>query len=96
MKLILTTATEGMPAEMRAQCPNAGCLFIADTAADDVPAAEVVRLWRTRCRRRGELGPAHLRSGFARTAIMSTTTDRPSTPTPGTNAFDAAGGRFGS
>jgi sugar lactone lactonase YvrE len=44
VKLILTTATEGMPAEMRARCPNAGCLFIADTQFADCPAPEVVRL----------------------------------------------------
>jgi sugar lactone lactonase YvrE len=44
VKLILTTATEGMPAEMRAKCPNAGCLFIADTQFADCPAPEVVRL----------------------------------------------------
>jgi sugar lactone lactonase YvrE len=31
VKLILTTAVEGMPAELRAKCPNAGCLFVADT-----------------------------------------------------------------
>lgn len=44
VKLILTTADEGMPAEIRAGCPNAGCLFIADTDLADVPPAEVVRL----------------------------------------------------
>jgi sugar lactone lactonase YvrE len=44
VKLILTTATEGMPAEMRAKCPNAGCLFIADTQFADCPEPEVVRL----------------------------------------------------
>ena len=44
VKLILTTATEGMPAEMRAQCPNAGCLFIADTQLAECPTGEVVRL----------------------------------------------------
>jgi len=32
VKLILTTAVEGMPLEMRAQCPNAGAIFIADVA----------------------------------------------------------------
>jgi sugar lactone lactonase YvrE len=30
-ELLLTTADEGMPPEMRAQCPQAGCLFIAET-----------------------------------------------------------------
>ena len=44
VKLILTTATEGMPAEMRAKCPNAGCLFIADTQFATCPEPEVVRL----------------------------------------------------
>jgi len=44
VKLILTTATEGMPAEMRAKCPNAGCLFIADTSLTVCPVPEVVRL----------------------------------------------------
>jgi sugar lactone lactonase YvrE len=44
VQLILTTAVEGMPPEMRARCPNAGCLFVADTALTGVPAAEVVRV----------------------------------------------------
>ena len=44
VKLILTTATEGMPAEMRARCPNAGCLFIADTQLPTCPEPEAVRL----------------------------------------------------
>ena len=44
VKLILTTATEGMLADMRAKCPNAGCLFIADTRFADCPPPEVVRL----------------------------------------------------
>ncbi|MBN9122891.1 MAG: SMP-30/gluconolactonase/LRE family protein [Planctomycetes bacterium] len=44
VKLVLTTATEGMPAEMRAKCPNAGSLFIANTQLGDCPAPEVVRL----------------------------------------------------
>lgn len=44
VKLILTTATEGMPAGMRAQCPNAGCLFIADTQLTAIPEPEPVRL----------------------------------------------------
>jgi sugar lactone lactonase YvrE len=43
VKLLLTTATEGMPAEMRAKCPTAGCLFIADTQLTSCPAPEVVR-----------------------------------------------------
>ncbi len=44
VKLVLTTATEGMPADMRAKSPNAGCLFIADTQFADCPVPEVVRL----------------------------------------------------
>ncbi len=44
VKLILTTATEGMPTDMRAKCPTAGCLFIAETQLLDCPAPEVVRL----------------------------------------------------
>lgn len=44
VKLILTTATEGMPPEMRARCPNAGCLFIADTQLPTCPEPEFVRL----------------------------------------------------
>jgi sugar lactone lactonase YvrE len=44
VKLILTTATEGMPAEMRARCPNAGSLFIADTGLTSIPPAEVVHI----------------------------------------------------
>ncbi len=44
VKLILTTATEGMPTDMRAKCPNAGCLFLAETQFRGSPAPEVVRL----------------------------------------------------
>ncbi|MBA4066223.1 MAG: gluconolactonase [Isosphaera sp.] len=44
VKLILTTATEGMPADQRARCPNAGCLFIADTQFETCPEPELVRL----------------------------------------------------
>lgn len=40
VKLILTTATEGMPKPWA----NAGCLFIADTRFTEIPTAEVVRL----------------------------------------------------
>jgi sugar lactone lactonase YvrE len=42
VKLILTTAVEGMPADQRARCPTAGCLFVADTGLTGVPPAEVV------------------------------------------------------
>lgn len=42
--LILTTATEGMPAEMRARCPNAGSLLLAGTGLARMPPAEVVRI----------------------------------------------------
>jgi sugar lactone lactonase YvrE len=44
VKLILTTATEGMPAGLRKDSPDAGNLFVADTGLVNVPAAEVVRL----------------------------------------------------
>ncbi|MGL6096504.1 MAG: SMP-30/gluconolactonase/LRE family protein [Fimbriiglobus sp.] len=44
VKLILTTATEGMPADERAACPNAGCIFMADTGFAEAPATELVRL----------------------------------------------------
>ncbi|OWK36523.1 SMP-30/gluconolactonase/LRE family protein [Fimbriiglobus ruber] len=44
VKLILTTATEGMPADMREQCPEAGSLFIADTTITKAPAAEIVQI----------------------------------------------------
>ena len=30
-QLLLTTASEGMPQELRARCRHAGCLFIAET-----------------------------------------------------------------
>jgi sugar lactone lactonase YvrE len=43
-RLIVTTAVEGMPAEMLAKCPNAGCLFVADAVLAKLPANEVVRL----------------------------------------------------
>jgi sugar lactone lactonase YvrE len=44
VQLVLTTAVEGMPADLRARCPNAGCLFTADTNIEQVPPAEVVRV----------------------------------------------------
>ncbi len=31
MRLVITTAVEGMPADQRARAPHAGCLFIAET-----------------------------------------------------------------
>jgi sugar lactone lactonase YvrE len=43
-RLILTTAVEGMPTEMLAKCPNAGCLFVADAELANLPSSEVVRL----------------------------------------------------
>lgn len=43
VKLVLTTAVEGMPEEQRRQCPNAGDLFIADTALARAPDVEVLR-----------------------------------------------------
>lgn len=44
VKLILTTCVEGMPANLRADAPHAGNLFVADTNFTSVPAVEVVRL----------------------------------------------------
>jgi sugar lactone lactonase YvrE len=41
VKLILTTADEGMTPEQQAQHTSAGCLFIADTDFDDVPDTPV-------------------------------------------------------
>lgn len=43
VRLVLTTAVEGMPAAMRKQCSDAGCLFIGDTSFQHVPIPEVVR-----------------------------------------------------
>jgi sugar lactone lactonase YvrE len=39
VKLLFTTAVEGMPAEIRRQAPGAGCMYIADTEFEDLPAA---------------------------------------------------------
>ncbi|HEY1191026.1 MAG TPA: SMP-30/gluconolactonase/LRE family protein, partial [Gemmata sp.] len=44
VKLILTTASEGMPADLRERCPNAGCIFVASTAFADCPPPQFVRL----------------------------------------------------
>ena len=44
VKLLLTTADEGMALELRARCPNAGCLFVADTGLSALPPAEIVRI----------------------------------------------------
>lgn len=44
VQLVLTTATEGMPADQQAASPHAGLLFVADTSLTAVPAAEVVRV----------------------------------------------------
>lgn len=44
IRLILTTATEGMPDDQRAPCPEAGSLFWAATRLPACPAGEVVRL----------------------------------------------------
>jgi len=44
VKLILTTAVEGMPSDQRRQCPHAGDLFIADTALPRLPASDALRL----------------------------------------------------
>ncbi|MCE9531038.1 MAG: SMP-30/gluconolactonase/LRE family protein [Planctomycetes bacterium] len=44
VQLVLTTAVEGMPEEMRRKCPEAGSLFIADTTLGGVPADELLHL----------------------------------------------------
>ena len=44
VRLVLTTATEGMPDEMRTTCPYAGNLFWAKTSFESVPTPEVIRL----------------------------------------------------
>ena len=44
VRLVLTTAIEGMPAGQRQQCPHAGDLFWAETTFAAAPAAEAVRL----------------------------------------------------
>ena len=41
VKLVLTTAVEGMPAEQRRESPNAGDLFIADTGLRQAPLARL-------------------------------------------------------
>ncbi len=42
--LVLTTADEGMLPELRQACPEAGCLFVADTPWDSCPPQATVRL----------------------------------------------------
>lgn len=44
VRLILTTADEGMPPEVRRRNPNAGCLFLAPTSLPSAPEPAVVRL----------------------------------------------------
>jgi sugar lactone lactonase YvrE len=46
VKLVLTTADEGMPPEVRAASPGAGCLFVADTTLMAIPESIRVRLVR--------------------------------------------------
>ena len=45
VQLILTTATEGMPPEVRAVAPEAGTIFIADTPFDAMPEAPPLLRW---------------------------------------------------
>lgn len=47
VKLILTTATEGMPSEQRENCPEAGSLFVADIALKSAPPSGMVHLRNT-------------------------------------------------
>jgi sugar lactone lactonase YvrE len=44
VELLLTTATEGMPPDLRVRCPNAGSLFLAPTGLGTCPEPEAVRL----------------------------------------------------
>jgi sugar lactone lactonase YvrE len=44
VKLVVTTADEGMAPEVAAVAPHAGSLFIADTSLKSIPATEFVRL----------------------------------------------------
>jgi sugar lactone lactonase YvrE len=44
LKLVLTTATEGMPEELRKNCPNAGDLFWGETLLHTLPPHEIVRV----------------------------------------------------
>lgn len=44
VRLVLTTATEGMPADQRAACPHAGDVFWAETNLVAAPPGDVVRL----------------------------------------------------
>ncbi|MCU0704558.1 MAG: SMP-30/gluconolactonase/LRE family protein [Fimbriiglobus sp.] len=44
VKLLLTTAVEGMPAEQLIRCENAGCVFVADASGCGPPVQEVVLL----------------------------------------------------
>jgi sugar lactone lactonase YvrE len=44
VELVLTTATEGMPADQRAKAPNAGDLFIAETGIKTLPPVDGIRL----------------------------------------------------
>jgi sugar lactone lactonase YvrE len=44
VRLVLTTAVEGMPDDQRRECPHAGDLFVAETPLTAVPPAEVLRL----------------------------------------------------
>lgn len=43
VQLVLTTAVEGMPAAMREQCRDAGCLLIGETSCTHAPTTELVR-----------------------------------------------------
>ena len=45
LKLIVTTASENMTAEVREKCPNAGRIFIADTDIADT-SAELTQRFR--------------------------------------------------
>ncbi len=44
VRLLLTTATEGMPADQRAACPQAGSLFLAETRFRTAPPQQVLQV----------------------------------------------------
>jgi sugar lactone lactonase YvrE len=44
VKLIVTTAVEGMPVEWQARLPNAGCLFVGDTPFGSVPGQSRIQI----------------------------------------------------
>jgi hypothetical protein len=46
VKLVLTTAVEGMDSEQLRRSSNSGCLFIGETSFDDVPDTPIFEIPR--------------------------------------------------